>query len=119
MQQVLNYGKTLDIPVVFSTNGDGFLEHDRSGYSAKLERELSLDNFPSPQELWAKYRHYKNIKTPEAAKMAEFNYFFDTSGRSPRYYQQIAINRSVEAIANGQNRLLLVMATGTCSGPIT
>lgn len=113
MQQVLNYGAILDIPVIFSSNGDGFIEHDRSGYSTTIERELSLGNFPSPQELWTKYQHYKGIKTPEAAKIAEFNYFFDVSGRSPRYYQQIAINRSVEAIANGQNRLLLVMATGT------
>jgi type I restriction enzyme R subunit len=113
MQQVLNYGAILDIPVVFSTNGDGFIEHDRSGYSNQIERELSLETFPSPQEIWLKYQHYKNIKTPQAAKIAEFNYFYDVSGRTARYYQQIAINRSVEAIANGQNRLLLVMATGT------
>ena len=113
MQQVLNYGAILDIPVVFSTNGDGFIEHDRSGSSSIIEHELNLDNFPSPQEIWLKYQHYKNIKTPEAAKIAEFNYFYDVSGRTARYYQQIAINRSVEAIANGQNRLLLVMATGT------
>ena len=113
MQQVLNYGAILDIPVVFSTNGDGFIEHDRSGSSSIIEHELSLDNFPSPQEIWLKYQHYKNIKTPEVAKIAEFNYFYDVSGRTARYYQQIAINRSVEAIANGQNRLLLVMATGT------
>lgn len=113
MQQVLNYGAILDIPVIFSSNGDGFIEHDRSGYSSTIERQLNLDVFPSPQELWTKYQHYKGIKTPEAAKLAEFNYFFDVSGRSPRYYQQIAINRSVEAIANGQNRLLLVMATGS------
>ncbi|MDP2903645.1 MAG: DEAD/DEAH box helicase family protein [Methylovulum sp.] len=113
MQQVLDYGAILDIPLIFSSNGDGFIEHDRSGYSTTIERELRLEQFPSPQELWTKYQHYKGIKTPEAAKIAEFNYFFDTSGRTPRYYQQIAINRSVEAIANGQNRLLLVMATGT------
>ncbi len=113
MQQVLNYGAILDIPVVFSTNGDGFIEHDRSGSSSIIEHELSLENFPSPKEIWLKYQHYKNIKTPKAAKIAEFNYFYDVSGRTARYYQQIAINRSVEAIANGKNRLLLVMATGT------
>jgi type I restriction enzyme R subunit len=113
MQQVLNYGAILDIPIVFSTNGDGFIEHDRSGYSNNVETHHSLDNFPSPQQLWTKYLHYKGIKTPEAAKIAAFNYFFDPAGRKPRYYQEIAINRSVEAIANGQNRLLLVMATGT------
>ncbi|OQW93267.1 MAG: restriction endonuclease [Beggiatoa sp. IS2] len=113
IQQALDYGKILDIPIVFSTNGDGFIEHDRSGYSKTIEIHHNLDNFPSPQQLWTKYLHYKGIKTPEAAKIAEFNYFFDTAGRKPRYYQEIAINRSVEAIANGQNRLLLVMATGT------
>ncbi len=113
MQQALDYGKILDIPVVFSTNGDGFIQHDRSGHSVHIEQELSLDSFPTPQELWIKYQHYKGITTPEAAKLAEFNYFFDPSGRKPRYYQEIAINRSVEAIANGQNRLLLVMSTGT------
>ena len=113
MQQVLDYGEILDIPVVFSTNGDGFIEHDRSGSSTLIERELRLDDFPSPQEIWLKYQHYKNIKTTEAAKIAEFNYFYDASGRTARYYQQIAINRSVEAIANGQKRLLLVLATGT------
>ena len=113
LQQALDYGRILDIPITFSTNGDGFIEHDRSGYSRTIEAHHSLDNFPSPQQLWTKYLHYKGIKTPEAAKIAEFNYFFDPAGRKPRYYQEIAINRSVEAIANGQNRLLLVMATGT------
>ena len=113
MQQGLDYAAILDIPVVFSTNGNGFIEHDRSGYSTTVERELSLDNFPTAQEVWMKYQHYKNIKTPQAAYIAEFNYFYDVSGRTARYYQQIAINRSVEAIANGQDRLLLVMATGT------
>lgn len=113
MQQALAYGEILDIPVVFSTNGDGFIEHDRSGDSASIERELSLDNFPSPEALWLKYQYYKKLKTPEAVKLAQFNYFYDTSGRTARYYQTCAINRSVEAIANGQNRLLLVMATGT------
>lgn len=113
MQQGQDYAAILDIPVVFSTNGNGFIEHDRSGYSTTVERELSLDNFPTAQEVWMKYQHYKNIKTPQAAYIAEFNYFYDVSGRTARYYQQIAINRSVEAIANGQDRLLLVMATGT------
>jgi type I restriction enzyme R subunit len=113
MQQVLNYGDILDIPVVFSTNGDGFIEHDRSGYSKNIETKYNLDNFPTPAEIWQKYLCYKGLKTPEAAKIAQFNYFFDPAGRKPRYYQVCAINRSAEAIANGQNRLLLVMATGT------
>lgn len=113
IQQGINYAEILDIPVVFSSNGDGFLEHDRSGYSSQIERILDLDSFPTPQELWAKYKHYKGIITEEQEKISSFDYFFDGSGRKPRYYQQIAINRTVEAIAKGQNRILLVMATGT------
>lgn len=112
MQQALNYAEILDLPVAFSSNGDGFLEHDRSGFSNLIEQEFSLDNFPTPEQLWQKYKKYKGISTPEAERIASFDYFFDTQGRQPRYYQQIAINRTVEAIAKGQNRLLLVMATG-------
>ena len=74
---------------------------------------MSLDNFPSPAKLWEMYKKYKKIETPEQEEIASFDYFFDGSGRAPRYYQQIAINRTVEAIARGQNRILLVMATGT------
>jgi type I restriction enzyme R subunit len=113
MQQALNYADILDLPVAFSSNGDGFLEHDKSGFSSLVERELSLDNFPSPDQLWQKYKKFKQIETPEAEEIASFDYFFDSQGRQPRYYQQIAINRTVEAIAKGQNRLLLVMATGS------
>jgi type I restriction enzyme R subunit len=113
MQQALNYAEILDIPVAFSSNGDGFLEHDRSGYSKTVERNLSNETFPSPDELWEKYKKYKGIKTKDEEAVASFDYFFDGSGRKPRYYQQIAINRSIEAIAKGQNRIFLVMATGT------
>jgi type I restriction enzyme R subunit len=113
IQQALDYAKILDIPSVFSSNGDGFLFHDRSASDDNIESELDNDSFPSPEQLWQKYKKYKGIKTPEAEKIASQDYFFDGSGRSPRYYQQIAINRTVEAIANGQNRILLVMATGT------
>ncbi|MEG3985974.1 DEAD/DEAH box helicase family protein [Microcoleus sp. S28C3] len=113
MQQALNYADILDLPVAFSSNGDGFLEHDKSGFSSLIERELSLDNFPSPDEIWQKYKKFKQIETSEAEEIASFDYFFDSQGRQPRYYQQIAINRTVEAIAKGQNRLLLVMATGS------
>jgi type I restriction enzyme R subunit len=113
MQQGLNYAEILDIPVAFSSNGDGFLEHDRSGSSSQIERNHNLDSFPSPQELWEKYKYYKGIKTQEQEEISSYDYFFDGSGRKPRYYQQIAINRTVEAIAKGQNRILLVMATGT------
>ncbi|MCF6149534.1 MAG: DEAD/DEAH box helicase family protein [Candidatus Kuenenia sp.] len=113
LQQALNYAEILDVPVAFSSNGDGFVQHDRSGFSGQIEKELSLMAFPSPDELWNMYKRYKKIETPEQEEIAFFDYFFDGSGRSPRYYQQIAINRTVEAIARGQNRILLVMATGT------
>ncbi|MDB9514870.1 DEAD/DEAH box helicase family protein [Kamptonema animale CS-326] len=113
MQQALKYADILDLPLAFSSNGDGFLEHDKSGFSSLVERELSLDNFPSPDEIWQKYKKFKQIETTEAEEIASFDYFFDSQGRQPRYYQQIAINRTVEAIAKGQNRLLLVMATGS------
>jgi len=113
IQQALDYAQILDIPCVFSSNGDGFLFHDRTATDGNIETELSLEDFPSPQQLWEKYKKYKGIKTNDAEKIASQDYYFDGSGRKPRYYQQIAINRSIEAIANGQNRILLVMATGT------
>jgi len=113
IQQALDYAEILDIPVVFSSNGEGFLEHDRSGCSSQIERNLDLDNFPSPEELWEKYKQFKGISSKEQEKVISFDYFFDGSGRKPRYYQQIAINRTVEAIAKGQKRIFLVMATGT------
>jgi type I restriction enzyme R subunit len=113
MQQALGYATVLDIPVAFSSNGDGFVEHDRTASSGDVERNLSMDEFPSPEELWQRYMKYKGIDSPQQEQIASFDYFFDGSGRAPRYYQQIAINRTVEAIAKGQDRILLVMATGT------
>jgi len=113
MQQALDYARILDIPCVFSSNGDGFLFHDRSVKDGDIETEIGIDQFPSPEKLWEKYKTYKGIVTPEAEKIIEQEYFVDGTGRSPRYYQQIAVNRTVEAVAKGQNRLLLVMATGT------
>ncbi|MBF0414039.1 MAG: DEAD/DEAH box helicase family protein [Desulfamplus sp.] len=113
IQQGMKYAEILDIPVVFSSNGDGFLEHDRSGMTSHPERELHLDSFPTPYELWQKYKKFKGIETTEQEYVSSFDYFLDGSGRKPRYYQQIAINRSVEAISRGQRRILLVMATGT------
>jgi type I restriction enzyme R subunit len=113
IQQALGYAITLDIPCVFSSNGDGFLFHDRTVTDATIETELSIDEFPSPEALWDKYKQYKGIVTPNGEKIALQKYFSDGSGRKPRYYQQIAVNRTVEAIANGQNRIILVMATGT------
>ena len=113
IQQGLDYAQILDIPCVFSSNGDGFLFHDRTATDGNIETEISLDEFPSPEQLWQKYKKYKGIETSEAEKIISQDYFFDGTNRKPRYYQQIAVNRTVEAIANGQNRILLVMATGT------
>lgn len=112
MQQALEYARILDIPCVFSSNGDGFVFHDRTSEDA-LESTLTLDQFPSPAELWEKYKKYKAISSPDQERVAAQDYYFDGSGRKPRYYQQIAINRTVEAIARGDKRVLLVMATGT------
>jgi type I restriction enzyme R subunit len=113
IQQGLDYARILDIPCVFSSNGDGFLFHDRTATDGNIEAEISIDDFPSPEQLWQKYKKYKGIATPEAEKIASQDYYFDGTNRKPRYYQQIAVNRTVEAIASGQNRILLVMATGT------
>lgn len=113
IQQGLDYAKILDIPCVFSSNGDGFLFHDRSATDGNIETEIGLDEFPSPAQLWERYKKYKGIVTPEEEKIISQDYFFDGTNRKPRYYQQIAVNRTVEAIAKGQNRILLVMATGT------
>jgi len=113
IQQGLDYARILDIPCVFSSNGDGFLFHDRTATDGNIEAEISIDDFPTPEELWKKYKIYKSIETPEAEKIASQEYYFDGTNRKPRYYQQIAVNRTVEAIAGGQNRILLVMATGT------
>jgi type I restriction enzyme R subunit len=113
LQQALEYAEILDIPVAVSSNGDGFIVHDRSGLSNPIEKQFTLDDFPSPDAIWQMYKKYKNIGTTEQEEIASFDYFFDGSGRTPRYYQQIAVNRTVEAIARGDNRILLVMATGT------
>jgi type I restriction enzyme R subunit len=109
MQQGLEYAAILDIPFVYSSNGDAFLEHDRI---KGQEREIALDDFPSPDELWDRYKHNKSI-TPKQEKLLTQPYYFSVNDKTPRYYQAIAINRAVEAIAKGQDRVLLVMATGT------
>jgi len=113
MQQALDYAETLDVPFVFSSNGDAFLMHDRTGLADKVEQELSLDSFPSPEDLWARYCKWKGVDTPEAKNTVEMPYYDDGTGRAPRYYQVNAVNRTIEAVANGANRILLVMATGT------
>lgn len=112
MQQGLAYSEALDVPFVFSSNGDGFLFHDKTGLSGQTETELTLDQFPSPTQLWQWYSQHKGL-TQEAEEVVQAPYYDDGCGRSPRYYQTIAINRTVEAVAKGQDRILLVMATGT------
>lgn len=112
MQQGLEYAATLNIPFVFSSNGDGFVFHDRTGTSAEKEATLALRDFPSPRALWARYRAWKGLSPDEEAIVLQ-DYHDDGSGKAPRYYQVNAVNAAVEAIAKGQNRILLVMATGT------
>jgi len=112
MQQALDYAATLNIPFVFSSNGDGFVLHDRTGASAQRETLLALESFPSPDDLWTRFCKWKNL-TPDAENIVLQDYFEDRSGKAPRYYQINAINAATEAIARGRNRLLLVMATGT------
>jgi type I restriction enzyme R subunit len=112
MQQALDYATTLDIPFVFSSNGDGFVFHDRTGASNPREANLGLDAFPSPADLWARYRAWKGLD-PQAEQVVLQDYYADGGGKEPRYYQVNAVNTAIEAIAKGRNRVLLVMATGT------
>ena len=120
MQQALEYAGTLDIPVAIASNGDGFVIQYRKncgpqGADGKsiVSENADLDHFPTPAELWECYKKYNGLETQDAEETSLSSYFFDAEGRTPRYYQRIAINRTVEAIARGQNRILLVMATGT------
>ncbi|AYK22933.1 TPA: DEAD/DEAH box helicase family protein [Pseudomonas aeruginosa] len=113
MQQALAYAEMLDAPFAISSNGEGFLFHDRTGLTQPIERELSLTEFPSPDNLWPLYQQWKGLVKDSAVKLVEQPFYSDGSGKEPRYYQRVAINRSIEAIAKGQQRVLLVMATGT------
>jgi type I restriction enzyme, R subunit len=112
MQQALGYAEALDIPFVFSSNGDAFVLHDKTGTSLLVETALALEDFPSPAELWRRYLAWKGL-SPAQEQVITQPYFDDGSGKEPRYYQRNAVNAAVEAIAKGQNRVLLVMATGT------
>jgi len=112
LQQALEYAEILGIPFVFASNGDGFIFHDRTGQAATREETLALDAFPTSAELWARYAAWKGL-TPEAERVILQDYHDDGSGKAPRYYQVNAVNAAVEAIAKGQSRVLLVMATGT------
>jgi type I restriction enzyme R subunit len=110
LQQALGYAETLCVPFVFSSNGDGFVFHDRSDTGAKIETNLALEEFPTPEALWKRYCTWKGL-TPKAEQVVLQDYF--DGGRDPRYYQVNAVNAAIEAIAKGQERILLVMATGT------
>ncbi|RQG99822.1 EcoAI/FtnUII family type I restriction enzme subunit R [Paraburkholderia dinghuensis] len=109
IQQALDYAAMLDVPFAFSSNGDGFVFHDKTLADGVLEREISLAEFPSPEVLWQRYLTWKGISDEQATVYAQDYHV----GRSARYYQVNAINRSVEAVVKGQKRILLVMATGT------
>lgn len=112
MQQALAYAEMLEVPFAISSNGDGFVLHDRTGRATEVEQDLTLDRFPSPEDLWARYCEWKAL-TPASEAIVTQDYYSDGTGKAPRYYQVNAINRVVEAVAKGQNRILLVMATGT------
>jgi type I restriction enzyme R subunit len=112
MQQALDYAETLDVPFAYSSNGDAFLEHDRTVKSGPVTRKIPLDQFPSAEELWVRYCAAKGYSAGQTV-VATQDYYDDGSKKSPRYYQLIAINRTVDAIARGVDRILLVMATGT------
>lgn len=109
LQQAMAYAQMLDLPFAYSSNGDGFAEHD---FLTGKERILQLNEFPSQAELIARYKQEANINT-EQETLIEQPYYTSQTTYPPRYYQRIAINRTLDAIAKGQNRLLLVMATGT------
>lgn len=112
MQQGLGYADMLQVPFVFSSNGDGFLFHNKIASDGIIERELSLDEFPSAESLWELWSLHRGINEKQENLITQ-DYYSDGSNKSPRYYQFLAINKTIEAIAQGQNRILLVMATGT------
>ncbi|EGG93744.1 Type I restriction-modification system, restriction subunit R [gamma proteobacterium IMCC1989] len=113
MQQGLDYAELLEVPFIFASNGDGFVFHDKTAKAGEpIEREITLEEFPSPEELWRKYAQWRGYEDDQITTITQ-DYHDDGSGKAPRYYQLQAINKTVEAVARGQNRILLVMATGT------
>lgn len=109
IQQALAYADMLGVPFAFSSNGDGFVWHDKTLQDGVLEREIAMDQFPSPTDLWQRYLAWKGI-APEAESVYVQDYY---PGKPARYYQLSAVNRAIEAVTKGQSRILLVMATGT------
>jgi type I restriction enzyme R subunit len=112
MQQALHYAEMLDAPFAISSNGDGFLLHDRTGITQPTEREITLDAFPTREQLWPIYLQWRGLSRPDQLDLVAQPYHSDSS-KEPHYYQRVATNRTIEAVAKGQPRLLLVMATGT------
>ncbi len=112
MQQALGYADMLQVPFVFSSNGDGFLFHNNIASDGVIERELALHEFPAAETLWQWWAQHRGLNDQQNALVTQ-DYFSDGSDKNPRYYQLLAINKTIEAIARGQNRILLVMATGT------
>ena len=114
MQQGLDYARLLDVPFAFASNGDGFIFHDKTAPAngGDIETQISLEDFPTPQQLWDKYCAFKGYTEHQLPYITQ-DYYDDGSGKAPRYYQLQAINKTVEAISRGQDRNLLVMATGT------
>lgn len=113
LQQAMQYAEMLDVPFAYSSNGDGFYEHD---YLTGKERELSLEEFPSEDELLIRFTAESNDGKgldDNVRKIIDQPYYSSQNTYPPRYYQRVAVNRAVEEIAQGKNRLLLVMATGT------
>jgi type I site-specific restriction endonuclease len=108
------YAESLQVPFVFSSNGDGFDLHDRTGASAEREVNLALHEFPSPQELWQKYRTWKKLTAHEETIVLQ-DYHDDGSGNAPRYYQVNAVTAAIEAIAKSQDRILVSASFGTAS----
>lgn len=113
IQQGLDYARLLDVPFIFASNGDGYIFHDKTAPAngGKLETELSLDEFPSPEQLWSKYCIFKGYTTEQLSYITQ-DFYDDGTDKAPRYYQLQAINKTIEAISKGENRILLVMATG-------
>lgn len=114
MQQALGYAnpEALDVPFVFSSNGDAFVFHNKLEGDSPVEQEIALADFPSPEALWQQYLQWQQVAA-DKEPLLRSQYYTKVGGKQPRYYQQLAVNRTIEAIARGQKRCLLVMATGS------
>jgi type I restriction enzyme R subunit len=113
LQQALGYAEILNVPSAYSSNGDAFASHNKAREAGEdIETQFPLEAFPPPATLWQRYKKYRGIRDSEEPLVLQ-PYYEDASGKEPRYYQVDAINRTIEGVAAGQNRVLLVMATGT------